>query len=396
MKRFLSLLTVLAFIGITNVWGLTATKTEGFQAKSSDTYYQGDVTIATTESDCGIAWSIYYGNVSTTGAINGTKSCLMRYYTASSSNLGYARTTTAIKGLTNVTFNAKVTQTGCKMGVWYSNNGTDWEVLATGVTLTTSSASKSYDIPNSSVSKDYYIKIGLTAGTTNKKDLIIDNIALTYTAYSVSYDKNGGSGTMTDSNSPYMNGSTVTVKSNSFTAPTGKTFNGWKTGATSGTSYAAGATFSISANTTLYAQWACITPTISSQTVSSATYTAGDTPSNLSVTASGGSLSYQWKQSATENGTYVNVTSGTGGTTATYTPSTSAASDLWYQCTVTNTGSSCGTTALSNKAHIVVNEAVACTATPSIGAVSLNGPFFVTHLKIFHHIIMSMFASFIL
>ena len=75
-------------------------------------------------------------------------------------------------------------------------------------------------------------------------------------SYTVSYNANGGTGTMTDPNSPYISGSTVTVLANTFTAPSGMTFNGWNTAANgSGTSYSPGATFTITANTTLYAQW---------------------------------------------------------------------------------------------------------------------------------------------
>ena len=74
----------------------------------------------------------------------------------------------------------------------------------------------------------------------------------------MTYDANGGSGTMTDPDSPYNNGSTVTVLANSFTR-TGYVFNCWNTAADgSGTKYVAGNTFTISANTTLYAQWAPI------------------------------------------------------------------------------------------------------------------------------------------
>lgn len=72
----------------------------------------------------------------------------------------------------------------------------------------------------------------------------------------MTYDANGGSGTMTDPNSPYNYGSTVTVLANSFTR-TGYVFNCWNTAADgSGTKYVAGDTFTITANTTLYAQWA--------------------------------------------------------------------------------------------------------------------------------------------
>lgn len=75
-------------------------------------------------------------------------------------------------------------------------------------------------------------------------------------AFTVSYNANGGTGTMTDSNSPYDKNTTVTVLENAFNAPSGMMFDHWNTSANdSGASYDAGDTFAISANTTLYAQW---------------------------------------------------------------------------------------------------------------------------------------------
>lgn len=90
-----------------------------------------------------------------------------------------------------------------------------------------------------------------------------------FPTYTVTYNKNGdgagGAGSVTgsvptDSNSPYACGSTVTVKGNTGSlALAGYTFAGWNTAANgSGASYAADATFTISANTTLYAQWELI------------------------------------------------------------------------------------------------------------------------------------------
>lgn len=76
------------------------------------------------------------------------------------------------------------------------------------------------------------------------------------TTYTVTYDKNGGTGTMTDSNSPYASGATVTTLANTFTAPSTKTFSKWNTQADGGgTDYDAGATFKITKDTTLYAIW---------------------------------------------------------------------------------------------------------------------------------------------
>ena len=92
-------------------------------------------------------------------------------------------------------------------------------------------------------------------------------------SYTVTYDANGGTGTMTDSNSPYYQGATVTAKTNTFTRD-GYEFTGWNTAADgSGTSYDEGDTFTPTANTTLYAQWAeagkVATPTF---TVTAGTY----------------------------------------------------------------------------------------------------------------------------
>jgi uncharacterized repeat protein (TIGR02543 family) len=78
------------------------------------------------------------------------------------------------------------------------------------------------------------------------------------TGETVTYNGNGftGGSVPTDANS-YTTGATVTVKANSGAlVETGYTFNDWNTQALGGgTPYAGGATFTISANTILYAQW---------------------------------------------------------------------------------------------------------------------------------------------
>ena len=113
-------------------------------------------------------------------------------------------------------------------------------------------------------SKYFKVVFNVTESSSSNKYVQLKSIKLYKTTYTVSYNSNGGSGTMTDSSSPYNEGATVTVKSNTFTAPTGKAFNGWNTASGGGgTSYAANATFTISANTTLYAQWATAATTVS-------------------------------------------------------------------------------------------------------------------------------------
>ncbi len=76
----------------------------------------------------------------------------------------------------------------------------------------------------------------------------------------LTYDANGASAgsVPVDSNSPYGSGTTVTVLGNTGgLVKTGYSFTGWNTVANgSGTAYAPATQFTINANTTLYAQWA--------------------------------------------------------------------------------------------------------------------------------------------
>jgi uncharacterized repeat protein (TIGR02543 family) len=103
--------------------------------------------------------------------------------------------------------------------------------------------------------------------STNPNSVIITTSATvtatdTIVHYTLSYNANGGSGTVTDPSSPYDTNSTVTVLANGFTR-TGYTFSKWNTAANgSGTDYAPDATFAIKANTILYAQWTINTYTM--------------------------------------------------------------------------------------------------------------------------------------
>jgi len=101
--------------------------------------------------------------------------------------------------------------------------------------------------------------------------------------YTVTYNGNTNtSGDVPkDGYSPYIVGSTVTVIGNSGTpvlAKSGFTFAGWNTAANgSGTSYSQGNTFTINANTVLYAQWTPITYTV---TYNGNTNTSGNVPTD--------------------------------------------------------------------------------------------------------------------
>ena len=105
-------------------------------------------------------------------------------------------------------------------------------------------------------------------GTSYVEGSILSNItgdvtlfAKWETAYSVTYNANGGSGSVPSDATPYANGATVTVLGKNTLTKTNCVFAGWNTADDgSGTWYDPSATFSMgSADVTLYAQWAtCI------------------------------------------------------------------------------------------------------------------------------------------
>lgn len=134
---------------------------------------------------------------------------------------------------------------------------------------------------------------------------------ITYTApastYTVTYDANGAtSGTVPTDDSEYDEDATVTVLDNTGSlAKTDCTWGGWNTAAdASGTDYAAGATFSITANTTLYAKWIPNAPSTPSFSPASGALNAGDAVTISSYLAT--TIYYCWtdEESAPEAGDY--------------------------------------------------------------------------------------------
>ena len=122
-------------------------------------------------------------------------------------------------------------------------------------------------------------------GTSSSSRLYINKLEVTYTkaasTFTVTYNGNENtSGSVPTDEAAYNSGATVTVKENTGSlAKTGWTFAGWNTEADgSGTTYTAGTgTFTITANTTLYAKWTPIVYTVTWK-VNNTTYTTG-TPS---------------------------------------------------------------------------------------------------------------------
>lgn len=149
---------------------------------SASTTYNSTVNIAANKSDCSIAWTIYYGCVSTNDKISGSNSAQMRWYSSATSNIPYAKTTTAIDGLSNVALKARTSSTDVKMDVCYSANGTDWTV---GKTHTFTETGKGEDVSLAIPSGNKYVKFEVssssTAPSSGNYKLIIDDVVFTYT-----------------------------------------------------------------------------------------------------------------------------------------------------------------------------------------------------------------------
>ena len=187
----------------------------------------------------------------------------------------------------------------------------------------------------------------------------------TINSYTVTYNGNTNTGgtAPVDASSPYTYLSTVTTKPVGSLVKTGNTFAGWNTASNgTGTQYAAGATFAIAANTTLYAQWNSGAPTITSVASAAVGDVSGGTTSIItgtnflgatSVTINGIAVTSFVVNSATQI-TMVTPASASPGAknVAVTTPSgtvtgSTAGKQFTYQATVTflGNGSTGGSTA---------------------------------------------------
>ncbi|MGB5016168.1 MAG: InlB B-repeat-containing protein, partial [Candidatus Nanopelagicales bacterium] len=150
-----------------------------------------------------------------------------------------------------------------------------------------------------------------TGGSTGLTHTGNGTISITANTATVTYSGNGSTGgsAPTDPSSPYGVGSSVTVLSAGSLTRTNYTFDHWNTAANdSGTSYAPGATFTIAADTTLYAQWTQVTHTVTfdpnggsgSPTVQSAN---APTPLNANTFTRAGYTFDHWNTAANDSGT---------------------------------------------------------------------------------------------
>ena len=115
---------------------------------------------------------------------------------------------------------------------------------------------------NSSDNYSGLVKVVVARASSATGALYLGTVSVEYSnkggegPYTVTYDSNGGTGTMTDS-TEYAKDASVTVLNNTFTYSNSfYEFDSFNTKADgSGTEYAGGSSFTITSNVTLYAQW---------------------------------------------------------------------------------------------------------------------------------------------
>ena len=106
-----------------------------------------------------------------------------------------------------------------------------------------------------------WVGSALSVTLSSTAQIRMTSLTITYepsgvSQYTLTYDANGGTGTMTDDNSPYQSGLEATVLGNEFERD-GYSFVCWNTAADgSGDDYEAGGKITMNGNKVLYAQWA--------------------------------------------------------------------------------------------------------------------------------------------
>lgn len=209
----------------------------GFENCTASTTYNSTKTYTSSEAD-GAAWSVYYGTVSTSSKLTGTKSMHMRWYSSAKTNYPHAETTSPIANVKAFKFNYAVGNKNVDFKVQYGTNGSSWTDIET--VNTTGTDTTEYNHEFTSAISTFYFRVLVCDGTapsSGNYTFRIDDIVFgspKAVACTVTLNKNGGSGG-TDSVSATKGSAMPTLVS----APTrtGYTFAGYYDDASAGTQY---------------------------------------------------------------------------------------------------------------------------------------------------------------
>ena len=259
LGRIVALLCLLMTLSIGNVWGADITTSWTATSGALGTGI-GSGTINTTVSGTGTTQSWSYTRTLSSGSS----------YTGWTSNCIQLGKNGGVENLTLSTSNIPGTIKSVSVECSSYQGKHNVSITVGSTTYLSSTATASWTTVNAKSgtgTSSGTITISFTGGT---RALYIKSISVTYNndgapvTYGVTYNANGdGAGNATGTygsvptdNTSYSSGASVTVAGRGTLGKVGHSFAGWNTAANgSGTPYAAGATFSISANTTLYAQW---------------------------------------------------------------------------------------------------------------------------------------------
>ena len=161
--------------------------TETFENQTAGSTYNSTQNYEAANSNANIAWTMYYGTVSTNDKITGANSAHMRWYSSATTNYGYIQNTTPISGLQKISFNARVSNTAVKMSVWYSTDGENWTLIDENLTFDAQNTATPFSSTiNGAVGTDYYIRIGVgdggTAPSSGNYKLIVDDVKFEFKA----------------------------------------------------------------------------------------------------------------------------------------------------------------------------------------------------------------------
>lgn len=253
---------------------------------------------------------------------------------------------------------------------------------ANGGSGTISGQTKTYDTPLTLASSGY-TRTGYTLTKWNTKaDGSGDDYALggSYTAnaaatmyavwaintWTVSYNANGGSGTVSSQTKTY--GTDLTLRSSGYTRSL-YTLSGWNTASNGGgTSYALGGTYSANAAAIMYAVWTPIAPTAPTDVTNTRN---SDTSNTIAWTNPSAVITTTTILRSVDGGSFATLTTITGSATS-YTDTTTGANHAYaYKVTVANasgsaTSAASGTTYNTPAAPTAISAARASETAVSI------------------------------
>ena len=159
--------------------------TTGFETSFTAGSSYNNTTVKVDGPDGG-KWGSYFGTASTNDKITGSNSMQMRWYTSSSSSLGYAESNFFLSNVGFVSFNVKQAG-GLKVGLYYKRaSDGDWVLAQTFAPETTSTkCSYAFNTPIENARIKFGVVLPATAPTGTSKlwidDVVVKCVAPSYT-----------------------------------------------------------------------------------------------------------------------------------------------------------------------------------------------------------------------